>query len=286
MNLKVGRAGRPLRKVSVTPGGASILFRKRHLLLALGMMSFVSAVLVGAQSSPERPVIEIYVTASGKGSEMPIFYVNTERKVAALTLDISWGDKTPDKVLGVLKEHKQKATFFLSGPWANHYKNTVQRIVAEGHEIASHGQDHVNLSHESKESIAHNITSAHNILFNLTKTTPKYFRPPNGDYDDLVVLTARSLGYETVIWAVDSVDWRNPGVSYIVENVSKYIFPGAIILFHASDSARETHEALPMVFDNLKTAGYELVTLGELLSMGKPARDDPRGRPLSELPGH
>ena len=75
----------------------------------------------------------------------------------------------------------------------------------------------------------------------------------------------------------------NPGVATIVSEVSKNAFPGAILLFHASDSARETHEALPMVLQNLKTAGYEIMPLGQLLALGKPARDDPRGRPLSDF---
>ncbi len=259
---------------------------KKRLTFALGLMLCISAALVGVRASREKPVIEMYGLTMATGTEMPIFYVDTQRKVAALTFDISWGEKSPQKVLDVLKQYHQKATFFLSGPWANHYKDTVKAIVADGHEVASHGQDHVNLSQENKDSVTQNITAAHNTLENLTQTSPKYFRPPNGDYDDLVVLTARELGYETIIWAVDSLDWKNPGASYIVERVSKLMFPGAIILFHASDSAKETAEALPMVFENLKTAGYELLTLGDLMSLGKPVRDDPRGRPLSELPGH
>ncbi|MGI6642513.1 MAG: polysaccharide deacetylase family protein [Bacillota bacterium] len=263
-----------------------MVFKRRHLVFALCLMLCLSAVLIGIRNTREKPVVEMYTLTMATGADMPLFYVKTDRKVAALTFDISWGNKIPEEVLKVLKEYDQKATFFLSGPWANHYKDTVRRIVAEGHEIASHGHDHVNLSQEDKDSVTDNIQTAHNILVNLTNTSPKYFRPPNGDYDDLVVLTARELGYETVIWAVDSLDWKDPGPSYIVERVSKLIFPGAIILFHASDSARRTHEALPMVFENLKTAGYDLLTLGELMTLGKPARDDPRGRPMSELPGH
>ncbi len=262
-----------------------MVFKKGALLFALGLMLCISGALVGIRTTGEKPVVEMYTLTMAAGADMPLFYVKTDRKVAALTFDISWGNKTPEQVLDVLREYNQKATFFLSGPWANHYKDTVRRIVAEGHEIASHGQDHVNLSQEDKDSVTDNIKTAHDILVNLTNTSPKYFRPPNGDYDDLVVLTARELGYETVIWAVDSLDWKDPGPSYIVERVSKLMFPGAIILFHASDSARRTPEALPMVFENLKTAGYELLPLGELVSLGKPARDDPRGRPLSELPG-
>jgi polysaccharide deacetylase family sporulation protein PdaB len=263
-----------------------MFLNRRVAFAALAVLLVAGGIFYGLRPRGVKPVFEMYDPKPAMGTEMPVFYVETDRKAMALTFDISWGDKTPEKVLDVLSQHNQKATFFLSGPWANHYKSIVSRIVQDGHEIASHGQEHVNLSQESKEQIKKNIQSAHDILINLTDTEPRYFRPPNGDYDDLVVLTARELGYETVIWAVDSLDWKNPGASYIVERVSKLSFPGAILLFHASDSAKQTHEALPMVLENLKAAGYEIMTLGELMSLGKPARDDPRGRPLSELPGN
>jgi len=263
-----------------------VITRKRILFFTIGLVFTAAGILFGLTKDTVKPVTEMYDVRIAVGTEMPIFYVKTDRKAVALTFDISWGEKTPTKVLDVLKTYSQKATFFLSGPWANHYKDIVKRIAEDGHEIASHGQEHINLSQESKETVRNNIKSAHDILVNLTGTTPRYFRPPNGDYDDVVVLTARELGYETVIWAVDSLDWKNPGATYIVERVSKLVFPGAILLFHASDSAKQTHEALPMVLKNLKAAGYEIMPLGELMSIGKPARDDPRGRPRTELPGN
>jgi polysaccharide deacetylase family sporulation protein PdaB len=262
-----------------------VYVRRRTIFVCLGILLFIVSLVYGIRyAKKDQPVMELYDITLVQGTEMPIFYVKTDKKAMALTFDISWGEKVPTEVLDVLKEHDQKATFFLSGPWSQHYKDVVNRIVSDGHEIASHGQDHVNLSQESKEAIRKNIESAHNILVDLTGTTPRYFRPPNGDYDDIVVLTARELGYETVIWAVDSLDWKNPGATYIVERVSKLAFRGAIILFHASDSAKQTAEALPLVLENLKANGYSIVTLGELLDSGEPARDDPRGRPLSELP--
>ena len=261
-----------------------MILRRKTLFIALAIILAVSGVYLGIRSREVRPVIEIYDMTVATATQMPIFYVSTDRKAVALTFDISWGDKTPGKVLDALKKADQKATFFLSGPWANHYRDVVQRIVDEGHEIASHGQDHVNLSQLGKADILTNVKSSHDILVNITGVSPRYFRPPNGDYDDMVVQAARELGYETIIWGVDSLDWKNPGATYIVERISKLAFPGAIILFHASDSAMETDQALPMVMDNLRAAGYELMPLGQLLSTGKPARDDPRGRPPSELP--
>lgn len=136
-----------------------------------------------------------------------------------------------------------------------------------------------NLSQYDAGYIRQNIERTHAILARLSGQTPRFFRPPNGDFDDLVVRTARSLGYETVIWAVDSLDWKNPGADYMVQRVRKLAFPGAIVLFHASDSSRQVHEALPAVVADLKTRRYRFLTLGDLYRQGEPARVDPRGDP-------
>jgi len=91
-----------------------------------------------------------------------------------------------------------------------------------------------------------------------------------------VVDTARSLGYETVIWAVDSLDWKNPGVDFMVERVLGRTFSGAIVLMHASDSSQQIQDALPLIIDGLRGKGFRLVPLSELTRLGTPARRDPR----------
>ncbi len=227
----------------------------------------------------ETAVTEAIVAVARTGKDMPMFYVrlkDDKQKLAALTFDISWGRKTPPLVLEVLRQYRQQATFCLSGPWARRHPDLVQQIVADGHEICSHGDAHVNLSQYPASEVADNVRRAHADLVAATGQEPRFFRPPNGDYDDLVVATARELGYETLIWAVDSIDWKNPGVDYMVDRVLKLTFPGAVILLHASDSAKQTHQALPRVIEGLREAGWELVTVGRLLELGEPGRDDPR----------
>ncbi|HLT58696.1 MAG: polysaccharide deacetylase family protein [Limnochordales bacterium] len=214
-----------------------------------------------------------------RGLDMPVFYVRTDQPLVALTFDISWGRQTAGPVLDILKEKGVRATFFLTGFWAKKQRDIAQRIVADGHEIASHGDDHVNLSRYDGDAIAKNIMTAHRDLEEATGRQARFFRPPNGDYDDLVVATARQLGYETVIWSLDTLDWKNPGADYMVRRVLNNVHPGDIILMHASDSSRQIHLALPRIIDGLRAQGYQLMTLGELMAAGTPARDDPRGRP-------
>ncbi|HET7559230.1 MAG TPA: polysaccharide deacetylase family protein [Limnochordia bacterium] len=229
---------------------------------------------------PRHPIehpIDTPVTSGVR--DFPIFYYKTTEKKMALTFDISWGEKEPMRVLDVLKSANQKATFFLSSPWSQKHPDVVKALVDAGMEIESHGNAHINLDQATVQQITDNVDSAHQVLVQLSGQTPTFLRPPNGAYDDAVVDTLKALNYETVIWSIDSLDWKNPGVGYMVQRVSREAFPGAIILFHASDSAKQTADALPQVLATLKSQGYQLVTLRELAKLGPPMRDDPRGRP-------
>ncbi|HHV78710.1 MAG TPA: polysaccharide deacetylase family protein [Firmicutes bacterium] len=259
--------------------GLHRLAKPRRFLLPLLVIIAVAGGLYAWRSPRiERPVVEAMVV-SPPSSEMPVFYIKTRDKKVALTFDISWGTKTLPLVLQVLRNANQRATFFVSSPWVEMHPELAREIVAAGHEIASHGEKHVNLSTLGKAQVIENIATAGKVIEEKLGVKTKYLRPPNGDYDDVVISAAKELGYETVIWAVDSLDWKNPGVQFMVDRVKKLVFPGAILLFHASDSAKQTHLALPLVLEQLRKDGYQLLTLGELWTAGQPGRDDPRGKP-------
>jgi polysaccharide deacetylase family sporulation protein PdaB len=209
----------------------------------------------------------LYVQASHKLK--PIYQVETEKKVVALTFDISWGDKTPLPVIDILKANHIQSTFFLSGPWVKQYPEVPRRIKSDGNEIASHGYRHINLSNLSKNEIKEEIMKAHNNIKEVTQTDANLIRTPNGDYNDQVIEAAHECKYDVIQWSVDSLDWMNPGVASITERVSKKVHPGAIILMHASDTCKQTVEALPLVIKDLKSQGYEFVTVSELMKLQK-----------------
>ncbi len=201
----------------------------------------------------------------------PVYQVATDEKVAALTFDISWGTKTPGPVLEILRQKKLRCTFFLSGPWVRNYPELARAIRDGGHEIASHGHRHSNYSTLGPEGVAEQLRLAHQSLKDVLGVEARLIRTPNGDYDDTVVRTIRENGYEVIQWSTDSLDWLNPGVGRIITRVLDRVHPGDIILMHASDSCRQTVEALPAVIDGLQAKGYRLVTVSELLRLAEPA---------------
>lgn len=197
-----------------------------------------------------------------------IYKVKTERKVAALTFDISWGTKVPGPVMDTLKKYNVKSTFFLSGPWVRQYPEFPRRLAGEGHEIASHGNRHIDLDRESSGTVKEEIMTAHQSIKEVTGATPSLIRTPNGAWNEMVLGVADQLGYRVIQWSVDSLDWKKPGTDAIVKRVLDRVHPGAIILMHASDTCTQTPDALPRVLEGLKARGYELVTVSNLLEEG------------------
>ncbi len=214
-------------------------------------------------SSPREPV------RAAAGTKPHIIYkVKTERKVAALTFDISWGTTVPGPVMDILRKYNVKSTFFLSGPWVRQHPEYPRRLIGDGHEIASHGNRHIDLDRETSATVREEITKAHQSIKEVTGAVPGLIRTPNGAYNQMVLDVADQLGYRVIQWSVDSLDWKKPGVDAIIKRVLDRVHPGAIILMHASDTCTQTPEALPRVLDGLKARGYELVTVSGLLEEG------------------
>ena len=221
------------------------------------------------------------ITVFSYSEPSAVYSVVTDKKVIALTFDISWGDKRPEPILKVLEEKGVKdATFFLSSPWTKTHPEIVKQIVDAGYEIGSHGHKHVNYNELADEEIRKQIQTAHMILSEETGKTPNLIRMPNGAFDKRVLRIADELGYKVIQWDTDSLDWKNPGVSTIINRVVNKAHPGDIVLLHASDSCKQTHEALPTIIDQLRGKGYEFVTVSELLQLtdtkGQDVRDQPK----------
>ncbi len=233
----------------------------------LGMLFAVLALMGIWASSVNRAKAENIIPDQDRYS---LRDVQTTKKVAALTFDISWGTVMPPKVLAILKKDHVAATIFISGPWAKSHPSIVKAYAAAGAEVESHGWAHVNYTDLSNAGIAENLMKTNAVITELTGKRGTFVRPPNGDFNSRSIMAARAVGYNTVTWGTDSLDWMNPGVSTIIKRVTTRIHPGDIVLMHASDTCKETDLALPAILENLKAQGYKLVTLQKLLTYGKP----------------
>lgn len=198
-------------------------------------------------------------------NELPIYSVETEQPVVALTFDAAWGDEDLDDILSILAAHQAKATFFVSGDWVDKYPDAIQAIHAAGHELANHGTNHKHMPQLSEEAMRTEIIECHQRVYALTGVNMTAFRAPYSDWSDSVVAAAKSCGYSSINQNVDSVDWKDYGVESIIQTVMEDpdLGNGAIILLH--NGSTYTRDALDELLTQLEKNGYTFETISNLI---------------------
>ena len=199
----------------------------------------------------------------GTTRKLPIYSVERSDNKIAISFDCAYGNEYTKKILDVLDEYQVKCTFFTVEFWATKYSEDLIEIAKRGHEIGTHSKTHPNMSKLSKEQIIDELTSSKSVIENITGNKVTLFRPPFGDYDDLVIETAESLGLYTIQWDVDSLDWKDLSSSQITNRIVSKVQSGSIILCH--NNALHTHEALRYILSNLQAKGYTFVKVSELI---------------------
>lgn len=194
---------------------------------------------------------------------VPIYSVEREEKVCSITFDCAWGTEYTDEILRALKASSVRATFFMVEFWSEKYADFVKKIDESGCEIGTHSSTHSYMSKLNAEDIKSELASSSQAIESVTGKTVDLFRPPYGDYDDELIKTASELGYYSIQWDVDSLDWKDLSASDIAMRVINGVKNGSIILMH--NNGLHTAEAVPIILETLKNRGYSFVPVGELI---------------------
>ena len=195
--------------------------------------------------------------------KVPIYSVETDEKKVALTFDAAWGADKTSKIIEILSKEQIKGTFFLVGFWSEKYSDKIKEIDEAGFDIGTHSNTHPKMSTLSASQTKHELETSMKLITDITGKPVKYFRPPYGDYNDQLIITADSLNLKTIQWSVDSLDWKGLSAEQILTRIKAGVHNGAIILFH--NNADYIVEALPLIISYLKSEGYEMVKLSELV---------------------
>lgn len=192
--------------------------------------------------------------------------VNTSRKVVALTFDDGPHPKLTPQLLDVLQREGVHATFFVLGNLAAAHPAILQRMAAEGHEVANHSWDHPRLPRLSEEKFAQQIRKTSEIIERNTGQKVTLMRPTYGLYNERVEhALINDYGLDIILWSVDPNDWKKPGASVVTRRLVSGAHPGAILLAH--DIHPGTIAAMPQAIAQLKAQGYQFATVSELLAM-------------------
>lgn len=197
---------------------------------------------------------------------VPIYSVDTPEKKIAISFDATWGTENTDRLLDIMDKHKIKTTFFLVNIWLEKYPEVAKKISDRGHEIGMHSTTHPHFTQLSEGQMEKELKDNHQRIYDVTGQKPVLFRPPYGDYNNNVIRTVDRLGFKTIQWSVDSLDWKDLSSEQIQNRILSKIKPGDIVLFH--NAGKYTPDALDPLLTNLEQQGYQVVPISELLIQG------------------
>ena len=192
---------------------------------------------------------------------------DTGRKVLYLTFDAGYENGCTEKILDILKKQEVKAAFFLVGNYIEQNPDLVRRMVAEGHIVGNHTMHHPDMQKiTEKDKFEKELTDLENLFRETTgQELPKFYRPPQGTYNEKNLQMAKELGYKTVFWSLAYVDWKNddqPSAETAFLKLLPRTHNGAVVLLHST--SRTNAEILDELLTKWKAAGYTFETLNQL----------------------
>ena len=191
----------------------------------------------------------------------------------ALTFDDGpWNDPPTIDFLKVLEHYHVPATFFEIGDQISTYDpggTLERRMLSDGDMIGDHTWTHPDMTQLSPSEQQSQLLQTADAIKSATHGFRTcIWRPPYGSVNSQVISLARSLGFITIQWDVDTVDWSLPGTATIYQRAVNGAHNGAIILQHFGGGPRqETLQALPHEITTLKARGYHFVTITQMLGL-------------------
>ena len=171
------------------------------------------------------------------------------------------------------------ATVFLAGKWIERYPDETRRLAGDPlFELASHSYAHrafhapcFGLGPAMPTSeMAPDVERSESLLRTFTDHPTPYFRFPGGCYDQAALDAVRPAGVTVIQYDLAGGDAFSHSVKAIVANVVDHAQKGSIVVLHLTggDTAPLTAEALPPIVDGLRSRGFRLVKVSELLASG------------------
>ena len=229
------------------------------------------------KNSPSESTIFRSVHAFARRVRGTITSVSTSAPVVAITFDDGPDPQVTPRLLAILRRHKARGTFFMRGELARKYPEIVREVASGRHTIGNHSWDHPSFPEISSKERRWQLTAGHQAI---SPHGVHLFRPPFGHQNRESFIDAFFLGYQVVIWSIESMDWRDQDGNVIADRVEKETIPGSIIAFHdavgpvldVSHRSREgTIDAVDLMLDRLG-GRFRFVTVPELLRHGRPLR--------------
>lgn len=197
------------------------------------------------------------------------FYIGKDEKVIYLTFDAGYENGNVERILDTLKEENVTGAFFILSNLVEKNPELIKRMANEGHLICNHTSKHPDTSKISDiESFQNELKALEDLCSDKTGISiAKYFRPPEGKFNERTLKFAKELGYKTVFWSFAYADWDNNtqmSAEKAKEKIMSNIHHGAVLLLHPT--SKTNADILGDIIAELKQQGYRFGTLEELTS--------------------
>ena len=187
-------------------------------------------------------------------------------KQVALTFDDGPDERVTEEIIDILREYDVPGNFFFLGSQAALYPRIVQKAYLDGHLIASHSDEHLDLTTLTEEQMQVQIDRSSRQIESIIGKYPNFFRPPYGEINAKLLNILSNQGKHTVLWSIDTLDWSVHTAAEVSENVKRYVRNGDIILMHSNAEQAKTAQALREILDYLINRDFEIVKLDEMLN--------------------
>ncbi|ANC31912.1 polysaccharide deacetylase family protein [Isoptericola dokdonensis] len=167
------------------------------------------------------------------------------------------------RLLRVLERRKAPATFFLVGANVERNPEIARAVVDAGHLVANHSWNHPQLTTLDDAEVREELRSTTDAIVDATGFRPYLVRPPYGDVDDRVRGISLRSGLDTVLWSLDSDDWRTRDAEQVHDDVMARVEDGSNVLLH--DIHPTTVDAVGKLVRDLRKEGFTLVTVDLLV---------------------
>ncbi len=247
----------------------------RFLLLILIFNLICLPVKCGAQSWSVRrekdhrqPLLEPQASYIDKYNA---YYIDKNAdendKVIYLTFDAGYENGNIERILDTLKKHNAKGAFFVLDNLIIRNTDLVKRMAEEGHFVCNHTAKHPDMrKYNDIHSFKNELEKLENVYKEYTGLElKKYYRPPEGKFNEQNLKFAKELGYKTIFWSFAYADWDNnkqPSEDYAIKKILDNTHNGMVVLLHPTSQTNAN------ILDRVMTAweqdGYRFGTLEEL----------------------
>ena len=213
-------------------------------------------------------IMMVYVGASNYQyvfsyqNEDVIYNGNKDSNKVSIMINVYWGTEYIDDILTILNNYGVKTTFFVGGQWVEKEPEMLNKIISKGHEIGNHGYFHKDQEYLNYEQNYEEININHQLVSVTHGYQMNLFAPPSGSFNKSTLQAANDLGYKTIMWSKDTIDWRDQDANLIFSRATNKICGGDLILAHPTKC---TLKALPLILEYYKINNILATTVSECL---------------------